>query len=172
MRVLVVDDNEDAANSLAALLEVHGYETRVAYNGRDGLEAAREYAPNCVISDAAMPLMDGYALARAVRSDPALAGVKMVAMSAFADDRHARQATEAGFDYQVTKGADPIKLLEVMKMIEQIKDLARQNVDLVGQTRDLLKEVKDDVREVKQEVKELKKEVKQLKQRNGESDPN
>lgn len=171
VRVLVVDDNRDAADTLAVLLELRHYEVRVAYNGPNGLRAVREWVPDCVISDIRMPGMDGYALARAIRAEPALTGVKLIALSAFSDPQHARQAAEAGFDYRITKAAEAHELLEVLKMIEKIKEiadqtkeLAKQNVELAGQTKELLQEVKEEVKEVKQEVRELKKEVKDLKE--------
>jgi CheY-like chemotaxis protein len=146
------------------------YEVRVAYDGRDGLHAARAWVPDCVISDISMPEMDGYALARAVRANPALADVKMVALSAFSDTQHARHAAEAGFDYRITKAGDTRELLELLQMIEKIKEiadqtqeLAKRNVELAGQTKELLQEVKEEVKEVKQEVRELKKELRELK---------
>lgn len=163
VRVLIVDDNRDVADSLALLLTLFRYESRVAYDGREGLRVAREWAPDCLISDIRMPGLDGYALAREVRADPTLAEIRLVAHSAFAGEPHARLAAEAGFDHRITKGADERELLEVLKMVEQIKELARQNVELAGQAKELLQEVRDDIKEVKQEVKELKQEVKELK---------
>jgi len=170
LRVLVIDDNPDAADSLAVLLELRRYEVRVAYDGRGGLATAREWVPDCLVSDIGMPGLDGYQLARAVRAEPALAEVKLVALSAYVGDEYTRKAAEAGFDHLFAKGDNAGELLEVLRMIEEIKelanktrDLAQQNVDLAGQTKDLLQEVKEDVKEVKQEVKELKQEVKALK---------
>jgi DNA-binding response OmpR family regulator len=171
LRVLIVDDNRDAADSLALLLAMHRYDVAVAYDGESGLRAVRARRPDCVVSDIAMPALDGYALARAVRAEPEGVAVKLIALSAFADDHHARRAAEAGFDYRLTKAGDVSELLEVLRMIEQIKDLASQthqlaqkNVELADQTRELLQEVKEEVKEVKQEVKELKQEIKDLKQ--------
>lgn len=182
LRVLIVDDNRDAADTLALLLELYAsadsdeessrnrYDVRIAYSGTEGLRSAREFRPHCVVSDIRMPNMDGYTFARAIRREPALADVKLVALSAYSDPEHAREITEAGFDYRLTKGGDVHELLEVLGMIEEIKDLAERtrelaekNVDLAGQTKDLLKEVKKDVRELKQDVAELKEDVKNLK---------
>jgi two-component system OmpR family response regulator len=181
VRVLIVDDNQDAADSLAVLIEFRTpapgtshsgkrYDVRVAYDGVEGLRVAREFMPDCLVSDIQMPGLDGYALARAVRSEPALAGVKLVALSAYSDAEHIRRTAEAGFDYQLTKANHVQELLEVLQMIEEIKDLAtrtrelaEQNVDLAGQAKQLLQEVKDDVRELKQDVAELKQDMKELK---------
>lgn len=171
LKVLVVDDNVDAADSLAALLQTCGYAAEVAYDGASGLSAARAVRPDCLVSDIAMPKMDGYALARAVRAEPGLAGLKLVALSAYSDAEHTQRAVEAGFDYQLTKGSDLKELLEVLRMIDEVKELAtqtrelaKQNVVLAGQAKELLEEVKDDIQEVKEDVKELKQEVKELKQ--------
>lgn len=182
LRVLIVDDNQDAADSLALLIGLrtsvdtssqsqNRFEIRVAYDGIEGLRAAREFVPDCVVSDVRMPGLNGYQLARAVRSEPALAGVKLVALSAYADAEHNRLAVEAGFDYQLTKANHVQELLEVLAVIEEIKtlatrtrELAEQNVSIAGQTKELLQEVKEDVKELKQEVKALKEEVKELKE--------
>lgn len=187
LRVLIVDDNRDAADTLAVLLELRPPATgfgsggrlvvRIAYDGLEGLRVAREFVPDCLVSDIRMPGLDGYALARTIRNEPALAGTKLVALSAFADAEHERRAAEAGFDYRLTKAGDVQELLEVLRMIEEVKqlatrtrELAEQNVDLAGQTKELLQEVKEDVRDLKQEVKDLKREVRELKDdRNGGS---
>jgi CheY-like chemotaxis protein len=184
LRVLIVDDNRDAADSLAVLLGMPSFargrrfEVRVAYGGAAGLQVAREFAPDCLVSDIGMPGVDGYALARAVRADPALAGVKLVALSAFSDAAHARRAEAAGFDYRLTKAGDLGELLEVLAMIEAIKELAERtrelserNVDLAGQTKELIEGVKEDVKELKQDVAELKQDVKGLKENGGPAPP-
>jgi two-component system OmpR family response regulator len=190
LRILIVDDNQDAADSLAVVLELCApapgsptfqsrYDVRVAYDGAAALRAAREFLPDCLVSDIRMPGLDGYRLARAVRGEPALAGVKLVALSSFADAEHVRRAAEAGFDYQLTKANHVPELLEVLGMIEEIKnlaartrELAEKNVGLAGQTKELLQEVKADVRELKQDVAELKQEIKELKdeQKDGPAD--
>lgn len=183
LRVLIVDDNRDAADSVALLLNLGAllgaapgtrYDVRVAYDAGEALREARAFVPDCLVSDIQMPGMDGYALARAVRREPALAAVKLVALSAFADDEHARLATEAGFDYRLTKARDIRELVEILGMIEAIKELAERtrelserNVDLAGQTKDLIEEVKDDVRSLKEDVAELKRDVKELKENGG-----
>jgi CheY-like chemotaxis protein len=178
MRILIVDDNRDAADSLACLLELHHFDVRVAYDGTVGQEIAHSFAPDCMLTDISMPGVDGYELARRFRADPALAGVKLVALSAMSNEEHVQKATAAGFDFRLTKGCDLDKVLEVLKMIEHIKDLAtktqelaKHNVELAGQTKELLQEVKQDIKEVKQEVRELKQDVKDLKKEQKEKHP-
>jgi len=188
LRVLIVDDNRDAADSLATLLELRApvgndgfqrrYDVRVAYDGLAAFQVAREFVPDCLVSDIRMPGLDGYQLARAVRAEPALAGVKLVALSAFGDPEHARRVTEAGFDFRLIKAEHVAGLLEVLRMIEEIKELAartqelaKQNVGLAGQTKELLQEVKEDVRELKQDVRDLKAEVKDLKDEKKDGPP-
>jgi CheY-like chemotaxis protein len=173
-RVLIVDDNRDAADSLACLLEIGQREVRVAYDGESGLRMAREFVPHCLISDVRMPGMDGYDLARQIRSDPKLAEVKLIALSGFRDSTHNRLSSQAGFDFQVTKGTHLRELMEIIVMIDEIKELAtrtqqlaQQNVELAGQTRELLMEVHEEVQEVRQDIKELKQEMKELKKDQG-----
>lgn len=175
--MLVVDDNRAAADGMAQWLRLFAHEVRVEYDGTSGLAAARGWRPDCVLSDIRMPGLDGYALARAVRADPSIAGTKLVALSAYSGADHERKAAEAGFDHRLTKGSDPAALLEVLKMIEQVmmladrtRELAEKNVELATETKQLLKEVREDVAELKEEVKELKEEVKDLNNKTDESD--
>ena len=175
LRVLLVDDNRDAADTLALLVELWGHEARVAYDAESALRMAAEAAPDCLISDIAMPRLNGYDLARRMRSKPSLAQTRLIALSSFSDLEHQQRSTEAGFEFILTKSDDPTDLRELLAMIEQIKelasqtkDLAKQNVDLVSETRDTLKEVKEDVKEVKQGVQELKQDVNHLKKEVGD----
>jgi CheY-like chemotaxis protein len=175
LRVLVVDDNQDAADSLCALLRAWGYDFRTAYDGKAGWEAALEYRPDCVVLDIAMPGLDGYALARRLRQQAGLEQTKLVALTAFSDEAHARRAQEAGFDYHLVKPADPTDVERLLHMINEVyklasrtEDLAKQNVALASETKELLKEVKEDIREVKEEVKELKQELREVKDMTGQ----
>jgi two-component system, OmpR family, response regulator len=180
LRVLVVDDNRDAADTLATLLAMSGYDVQATYSGEEAFKAALADVPDCLIADIAMPWMTGYELAKRVRAEPRLNRTRLVAYTSFTHEEHARLAGEAGFDFRMTKADDTLELLEFLKMMKQLKDLAtktkelaQQNVELVGETRDTLKEVKQDVKEVKKEVRELKQDVKELKEevRNHKDDP-
>jgi two-component system CheB/CheR fusion protein len=102
--VLIVDDNIDAATSLAELLELEGHEVRIAPDGRAGVEAARAFRPDAVLCDLGLPgEMDGYAVARAFRADPALAGAYLVALTGYSGAEHRKRTREAGFDRHLAK---------------------------------------------------------------------
>jgi PAS domain S-box-containing protein len=113
-RILVVDDNEDAANSLGMLLRLLGHEVRVAHGGRAGLDAARAEPPEVMLLDIGMPDMDGYQVARQVRSLPSGADVVLVALTGWGHDHDRRRSREAGFDLHLTKPVEPRALHEIL----------------------------------------------------------
>ena len=86
LRVLVVDDNVDAAQSLAMLLKVSGHQVRMAHTGPTALEAALDYRPNVVLLDIGLPGMDGYEVAKRIRQQPVLQNVVLVAMTGYGQD--------------------------------------------------------------------------------------
>ena len=110
LRVLIVEDNQDAADSLRILLEVYGYQVTVAYTGPDGVKAAEEHRPAVVICDIGLPGMDGYRVARALRENPATAAARLIALTGYGQEEDRRRAREAGFDEHLTKPADPAVL--------------------------------------------------------------
>ena len=81
-RVLVVEDNRDAADSLRLLLGLYGYEVAVAYCGHDGVQAAQQHRPDVVLCDIGLPGLDGYGVARKLRGDPATAQARLIAVTA------------------------------------------------------------------------------------------
>jgi CheY-like chemotaxis protein len=184
-RVLVVDDNQDTANSLAVLLNLWGYDCRVRYDGAAALQEALDYRPDCLLLDINMPRMDGCAVARQLRQVPGLGSVKLVALTAYSDQRHVRRIWEAGFDHHVVKPADINELERLLTMMEKVlqlasqtEELARQNVALASETRDILHGVKEQINEVKdklddvtQEVRELKEELREVKGSQAERRP-
>ncbi|MEY2918806.1 MAG: hypothetical protein RL261_111 [Pseudomonadota bacterium] len=113
-RLLVVDDNRDAADSLALLLGFDGHDVRVAYTGRQALEVAREFVPDAAILDLGLPDLSGYDVARQMRSEPTLATVRLIALSGWGQDEHQQQARQAGFDHHLIKPADPDELLALL----------------------------------------------------------
>jgi signal transduction histidine kinase/ActR/RegA family two-component response regulator len=106
LRALVVDDNVDAADSLAALLQTEGFATRVLYGGGRVLDSLCEFAPHAVFLDIGMPGLDGYAVARAIRADPRGRAVRLYAVSGWGQAEHIARAREAGFDLHLAKPLD------------------------------------------------------------------
>jgi signal transduction histidine kinase len=102
-RVLVIEDNLDAADSLREALELGDHEVAVAYNGPEGIAKARAFQPEVVFCDIGLPGMDGYDVARAFRADDALRTVMLVALSGYAGPAEVRRAIEAGFDKHLAK---------------------------------------------------------------------
>ncbi len=102
-RVLVIEDNIDAADSLRDVLQVQGHEVAVAYDGGSGIALAREFRPEVVLCDIGLPGMDGYEVARAFRADEALRSAQLVALSGYALAEDQQRASEAGFDQHLTK---------------------------------------------------------------------
>jgi PAS domain S-box-containing protein len=112
LRVLVIEDNIDAAESIAMLLELSGHEVAVAHDGPEGLARARELLPMVVLCDIGLPgAMDGYAVARALRAEPGSKEARLVALSGYGQEDDKRRSLEAGFDAHVTKpvGADALR---------------------------------------------------------------
>jgi CheY-like chemotaxis protein len=112
-RVLVVDDNEDAAESLAMLLKTWGHEVRVAHDGPNALETAKQYRPDAVLLDLRLPGMDGYHVARRLRED-GLLDARIVAVTGYDDETDRRRYREAGFNLFLTKPVDPNALRELL----------------------------------------------------------
>jgi two-component system CheB/CheR fusion protein len=102
-RVLVIEDNDDAADSLREVLELGEHTVEVAYSGRDGIEKARAFHPDVVLCDIGLPEMDGYEVARTIRTDPELGRVALVALSGYAQPEDVATAREAGFDAHLAK---------------------------------------------------------------------
>jgi PAS domain S-box-containing protein len=111
-RVLVIEDNEDAASSLRDVLDLEGHIVEVAYSGREGIAKARLFRPDVVLCDIGLPEMDGYAVARAMRADPELRRVGLVAVSGYTQREDVATSREAGFDAHLAKPAsvDELKL--------------------------------------------------------------
>jgi two-component system CheB/CheR fusion protein len=106
-RVLVVDDNQDAAESTAVLLRLLGHEVQVAHDGPAALSVVPQFHPDIVLLDIGLPGMDGYEVARALRAQPQLRGLVLVAVTGYGQDEDRRQALAAGFDRHLTKPLAP-----------------------------------------------------------------
>ncbi len=106
-RVVLVEDNPDAAESLHMLLELLGHEVRVFADGVAALAAARQSPPDVMIVDIGLPGIDGYEIARRARRDPVLARVSLVALTGYAQEEDKRDALSAGFDRHLVKPVEP-----------------------------------------------------------------
>jgi CheY-like chemotaxis protein len=113
-RVLVVDDNRDAAASLAMLLHTGGHEVRVAHDGPAALATAELFSPQAVILDIGMPGMNGYEVARRLRSQPGLPRLLLIAMTGYGQDEDRRRSREAGFDHHLVKPVDLEAIAELL----------------------------------------------------------
>lgn len=111
LRVLVVDDNHDAAEVLAMLLESIGVNVRVVNSGLAALAALTDYQPNVILMDIGMPGMNGYEVARRIREQPQYNDIKMIALTGWGQEEDRRQSEDAGFDHHLTKPVD-FKLLK------------------------------------------------------------
>lgn len=119
LRVLVVDDNVDAAEMLATLLEMNGYEVRVEFDGASALAAALREPPTVALLDIGLPDMDGHELARRLRAEPATAGAVLVALTGYGQAEDQQRAHDAGFDQHMVKPADLDRLLTLLASIQR-----------------------------------------------------
>jgi len=117
VKVLVVDDNIDAAVTLSMLLETSGYSTHVAHDGHQALAAVHDFLPRIAFLDIGMPGMSGYDTARAIRAVPALAGMTLVALTGWGADSDRQRSKEAGFDHHLTK---PVPLAVVEELLASL----------------------------------------------------
>ena len=122
LRVLVVDDNQDAAQMLATVLEVQGHAVSVEYDGHGALQRARLERPQVMLLDIGLPDTDGYALARQLRSMPELRGAVLVALTGYGQQEDRRQAEAAGFDHHLVKPADLGQVAEILASAQQARN--------------------------------------------------
>jgi PAS domain S-box-containing protein len=114
LRILVVEDNKDAADSLQMLLSFQGHDVRVAYAGPDGIRMATAWGPDVIISDIGLPGLDGYRVASELRQHPATARTRLIAITGYGSEEDRRRALASGFDHLLTKPADPAELQQLL----------------------------------------------------------
>ncbi|ASL48219.1 Autoinducer 2 sensor kinase/phosphatase LuxQ [Burkholderia sp. AD24] len=114
LRVVIVDDNADAADSLAMVLELEGHEVRTAGDGLAGLALIGEFAPHAVILDIGLPRLNGYEVARRIRREYGGASLLLIAVTGWGQQQDKQTAVEAGFDHHFTKPVDPRELQQVL----------------------------------------------------------
>jgi CheY-like chemotaxis protein/two-component sensor histidine kinase len=109
-RVLVTDDNVDAATSLAMMLELMGNEVRIAHDGLEAVTAAEELRPDVILLDIGMPRLNGYDACKRIREQPWGPGIYIVALTGWGQEEDKRRSREAGFDHHLVKPVDPVTL--------------------------------------------------------------
>jgi PAS domain S-box-containing protein len=114
-QVLLADDNRDAADSLAMLLEMNGYRVKVGYNGEEALQLARQSLPSVMILDIGMPDITGFEVARRVRKEPWGRDVYLIAVTGWGQKEDKARAIAAGFDHHLTKPVDPDEVGNVLQ---------------------------------------------------------
>jgi CheY-like chemotaxis protein len=105
-RVLVADDNKDAADSLAMVLELSGHDVRVAHGGCAALTLAQTFRPDVALLDIGMPELNGYEVAKELRREPWGTGILLIALTGWGQDDDRQRAKDAGFDHHLTKPLD------------------------------------------------------------------
>lgn len=105
-RVLIVDDNQNGANSLADLLALQEHETQVAFSAKHALEQIGSFVPDVALLDIGLPEMDGYELARRLRAMPELNGIRLVALTGYGEAEVRKRTQAAGFDDHLVKPVD------------------------------------------------------------------
>jgi PAS domain S-box-containing protein len=116
-RILVVDDNVDAADSLGRLLALDGYDVRIANGGMEALREAESFRPEVILLDIGLPMMNGYDVARRLRKEPWGAEIRLVALTGWGQDEDRRRSKEAGFDEHVVKPIDPASLRVLLRRV-------------------------------------------------------
>nr|WP_277187703.1 PAS domain S-box protein [Caballeronia sp. BR00000012568055] len=116
LRVVVIDDNRDSADSLAMLLQLKGHDVRIAYHGKEGVDVVRHFPPDLILLDLALPDMDGYAVLRALRMQRLHGHAFVAAMTGFGQESDKERSAQAGFDAHLVKPVDFDKLDAVIGM--------------------------------------------------------
>jgi CheY-like chemotaxis protein len=119
LRILIIEDNVDAAETLRDLLQLLGHQAAVTHTGPAGVEMARRLRPDVVLCDLGLPGMDGYAVAAALRRDRAAASSRLIAVSGYGQEEDIRRCVEAGFDAHLTK---PVEFGTLQRLLETSRD--------------------------------------------------
>jgi CheY-like chemotaxis protein len=119
--VLIVDDNQDAAEMMGEALELAGHTVQIAHDGARGLELAAEFDPDCVMLDIGLPTIDGYDVARQLRDHDGDRRRTLIAITGYGQDHDVRRALDAGFDRHLVK---PVSLAVAMEIVERAAPVA------------------------------------------------
>jgi CheY-like chemotaxis protein len=126
LRILIVEDLPDSANSMALLLQLWGYQSEIAQDGESACELAATFRPDVVFLDIGLPGIDGHEVARRIRKLPGMADALLVAITGYGRPADVQRCKQAGIDYHFLKPADPIELQKVLAKAEKLKRDWRQ----------------------------------------------
>lgn len=121
LRILIVDDNRDAADSLVMLLRIMGNDTRTAYDGQEGVDVAAEFRPDVMLVDIGLPKLNGYEACRRIREQSWGKKVVLIAVTGWGQEEDRRRSHEAGFDHHMVKPVDPQELSKLLASFKQVK---------------------------------------------------
>jgi two-component system CheB/CheR fusion protein len=121
-RIVIVEDNPDAAESIAMLLQLVGHDIRIAHNGVEALEATETDVPDLMLIDIGLPGIDGYEVARRIRARPALRGAVLMALTGYGQSEDRERALAAVFEGYLVKPVDPNELLELATRVAKPGD--------------------------------------------------
>jgi len=124
LRVMIIDDNADAADSLATLLGAQGYSIAVEYNGEKGFQRAAAEAPDALLIDIGLPDIDGYSLAQRLRAHPRTARALLIAVTGYGQPRDREQALACGFSHHLVKPVDMPTLARALATLSPYLDTA------------------------------------------------
>jgi len=126
VKLLIVDDNRDGAESMAMLQELIGHQTRLAHTGPDAIEIAREFLPDVILLDIGLPGMDGYEVAKELRGMPSLEHSLLIALTGYGSEEDRQRSREAGFHAHLAKPADQERLQQLIREHSRRMELSHQ----------------------------------------------
>jgi len=128
LRVLVVDDNRDVADSTASIMRMNGCDVHVAYDGKAAIESVQRLRPDAVLLDIGLPSIDGYLVAEHIRAQPENGRTMIVAVSGYGQEQDRLRSKSVGFDYHVVKPIDPTVLAGLVGSLRLSRDAARGGI--------------------------------------------
>ena len=121
LRILIVDDNQDGADSLGMMLKIMGNHTATAYDGQTGVEVAERFRPDVVLLDIGMPKLNGYEACQRIREQPWGKSVILIAVTGWGQEEDRRRSHEAGFDHHMVKPVNPTALMKLLGDLQTVK---------------------------------------------------
>jgi CheY-like chemotaxis protein len=123
LRILIVDDNRDGADSLGMMLRIMGNDIRTAYDGRTGVELAKDFDPHVVLLDIGLPGLNGYEACRRIREQNSGKEIVLIAVTGWGQEDDLRRSHEAGFDHHLVK---PVNSQELLKLLGGLSDAVQR----------------------------------------------